>query len=121
MANVKIKGLSSLEAKLKKLEPLTREAASRGVGMAGEAVVSSAKRFVRKDTGELQRSINSRRVPIPYGARAVISTSVEHAIYNEFGTSKMSAQPFLQPALQSNKNKARKIVMTEIVKAHRSL
>ena len=121
MATVTVKGLSSLEAKLKKLEPLTRSALERGVGKAGENVVSHAKRFVRKDTGELQRSINSKPESTPNGAKATIGTNVEHAMYNEFGTSRMSAQPFLQPALQSNKNNARKLIMTEIAKAHRSL
>ena len=121
MATVTVKGLSSLEAKLKKLEPVTRSALERGVGRAGENVVSHAKRFVRTDTHELQRSINSNTESTTNGATAKIGTNVEHGIYNEFGTSKMSAQPFLQPALQSNKKHARKIIMTEIAKAHRSL
>ena len=50
------------------------------------------------DTGALRASITSK----PAGMRCDIGTNVEYAIYQEFGTYKMAAHPFLVPALKGN-------------------
>ena len=50
------------------------------------------------DTGRLQSSINVQHG----GNTAVISADTEYAVFVEFGTSKMAAQPYLVPALLSN-------------------
>lgn len=118
---VTIKGLSSLQAKLNKLEPVTRAAVERGVGLAGALVEGSAKNIVPVDTGHLRDSINSTSEPISDGAKATIGTNVEYAAYVELGTSRMQAEPYLHPALQKNKDKAKNLIMTEIVKAHKGL
>jgi len=56
-------------------------------------------------TGTLKRSIN-RRIE---RRRALIGSNVEYAPYVEMGTSKMSAKPYLRPALESNWSEIRKI------------
>lgn len=121
MAKVTIKGLSRLQAKLDKLDPLTRGAVSRGVQLAGALVEGSAKNLAPVDTGALRSSVHTAGKSTSSGAEASIGTNVEYAIYQEFGTSKMQAQPFLKPALQKNKAKAKTIIQTEIVKAHKSI
>lgn len=121
MATVSIKGLSRLQAKLKKLDPLTRGAVSRGVQLAGVLVEGSAKTAAPVDTGRLRGSIHTTGKSTPNGAEASVGTNVEYALYQELGTSKMQAQPFLKPALQKNKAKAKTIIQTEIVKAHKSI
>lgn len=118
---VTIKGLSSLRAKLTKLEPVTRAAMSRGVQKGGLLVEGDAKLIVAVDTGELRDSLHTEVTTTPNSATATTGTNVEHGPYIELGTSKMSAQPFLQPALQKNKKPATKIVMNEIRKAYKGL
>lgn len=52
------------------------------------------------------------------GKRSVIlGTNVHYAPYNEFGTSKKEAQPFLRPALADHVDKYSKIVQNELKKA----
>ena len=121
MATVTIKGLSSLEAKLKKLEPLTRDAMATGVAKAGLLVEGAAKRIVPVDTSALRNSIYTNEFSSGNSASAMIVAPLDYAMYVELGTSRQQAQPYLQPSLQKNKNNARKLVMTEIAKAHRSL
>ena len=121
MATVTVKNLGRLQAKLKKLDPLTREAILTGVNLAGLLVEGTAKNIVPVDTGELRDSINTNSKAIPSGAEATVGTNKEYALYVELGTSKMQAQPYLKPALQKNKDKAKKLITTEIVKAHKSI
>lgn len=118
---ITIKGLGSLQAKLKKLDPLTRAAISSGVIKAATKVEGDAKLLSPVDTGALRSSINVSGMSIPDGAKAEIKTNMEYAPYVEFGTSRQQAQPYLQPALQKNKQAAKKIIMSEIVQAHRGL
>lgn len=118
---VTIKGLGSLQAKLKKLDPVTRTAIGIGVQKAALKVEGDAKTRSPVDTGALRRSINTSGRSLPNGAQAEVTTNLEYAPYVELGTSRQQAQPYLQPALQRNKDTARKIIMTEIVKAHRGL
>jgi HK97 gp10 family phage protein len=59
------------------------------VGSAG------AKKRARVDTGEMRRGIIARR--IKGGARVLMTT--DHDIFNEFGTSRMPAQPMLRPSM----------------------
>lgn len=118
---ITIKGLSSLQYKLKKLDPITHNAAAIGVSLAGMAVEGTAKNTVPVKTGELKGSINGRTQRTANGATATVGTNKEYASHVEFGTSRQAAQPYLQPSLQKNKDKARKIIINEIVKAHRGL
>ena len=47
--------------------------------------------------------------PNPDKNSVIIGTNVEYAPYVELGTSKMAAQPFLNPALEANKDNIKKI------------
>lgn len=68
------------------------------ISKGAETVCESAKSLCPVDTGRLQSSINVQSG----GNTAVISADTEYAAFVEFGTSKMSAQPYLVPALLSN-------------------
>ena len=68
------------------------------IGQGAQTVCESAKSLCHVDTGRLQSSINVQ----PGGNTAVISADTEYAVFVEFGTSKMAAQPYLVPALLSN-------------------
>lgn len=118
---VTIKNLGRLQAKLDKLDPVTRNALAQGVSLAGAKVEGDAKSASPVDTGALRRSISGRTEKTFDGAEATIGSSLEYAAYVELGTSRQRAQPYLKPALQKNKNAARKLIMTEIVKAHKGL
>lgn len=58
-------------------------------------IVRDAKRNAPVDTGRLQSSIDKTRA----ADRVIIYADTEYAPFVELGTSKMSAQPYLRPAL----------------------
>jgi HK97 gp10 family phage protein len=62
---------------------------------AAKAGSAGAKRRARVRTGEMRNAVKARR--IVNGARVMGGT--DHDVYNEFGTSKMSAQPFIRPSM----------------------
>lgn len=70
---------------------------------ATQLVQRTAKQMSPVDTGYLKRSI--QRDTKGKGSDAVgrVSTTTEYAIYQEFGTSKMTAQPFMFPALDAHR------------------
>lgn len=85
----------------------------KGLTLAALAVQAQASRLAPKDTRNLSNSIAYNVTD----EDAIIGTNVEYAPYQEFGTSKMSAQPFLEPALHNNKKKIEHLIKGEIAKA----
>ena len=69
--------------------------------LTGAALIveAAAKNLSPVDTGNLRGSITHEINP----DHAKVGTNVEYAPYVEYGTSKMSAQPYLRPGLDSNK------------------
>lgn len=66
---------------------------------AGMAVEGYAKDLAPVDTGNLRNSITTE----PSGDKEVkVRTGVEYAIYQELGTYKMAAQPFLRLGIENN-------------------
>ena len=67
------------------------------------SVESTAKQNIKNnktvDTGRLLGSINTKLAKVSTNATAEVGTNVEYANYIEYGTSKMGAKPFLNPAL----------------------
>lgn len=76
-------------------------------------VERDAKKFSPVDTGRLRSSI-THRLGNNY---AEVGTSVEYGIYQEFGSSKMRAQPFLTPAFEANKEKIKARLAAVVKKA----
>ncbi len=69
-----------------------------------------AKRMAPVDTGRLQQSITHEIEKKPKEIIGRVGTNVEYAVYVEYGTSVMSAQPFLRPSLKKNLGKIRQIL-----------
>lgn len=86
------------------------EKLSKGVAQGGKIVEANAKAMCPVSTeetrpggphGELRRSITSQSD----GLTCEVGTNKEYAMYVEFGTCKMAAQPYLVPALVENEDK----------------
>lgn len=96
---------------LKKMSPAIQQALARFLTKAGLVIKSSAKALAPVDTSNLRGSISSR----PEGIRQVIiGPNVDYAIYQEFGTKYMKAQPYMRPALEDNLGNIRDIFIREI-------
>lgn len=69
-----------------------------------------AKREVRVDTGRLRASITHEVEKTKNEIIGRVGSNVEYAIPQEYGTSKMSAHPYLRPALEKNKGKIKQLL-----------
>lgn len=82
----------------------------KGVALAGKEVEGEARAKAPVDTGRLRESITSS----PDGLSCEVGTNVEYAIYQEFGTYKMKAHPFLIPALKDKSEEVKQIIKDSI-------
>lgn len=127
MLSVELKGSAELQRRLSALGATVRgEALSAGLRAAAFRVEFYARAGARVDTGFMRSSIYTKtdrfsgyssagqagtgamlpEADLPNTGPgeyvAVIACGAEYGIYNEYGTSRMSAQPFMRPALNDH-------------------
>lgn len=107
MSKFHIDGVDDLLRKLGKLSGGVKPAAEVAVVAGAQPINNQAKVNAPVLTGNLRRSLH---VGDPGWSGTVVSveigTDVEYAPYQEFGTSRNAAQPFLRPAVDSMKGQA---------------
>ena len=90
---------AKLDAIVANLHPGTaRIVNTYGTAMAGKAAI-----LTPKDTHALESSILAES-KMSGAAKYTIQDGVEYGVYQELGTSRMAAQPFLVPAIESLAN-----------------
>lgn len=112
--SMKFEGLTSLLRELERLEnkalaeSVRAEALNKGAEILKEEVIKQApKRF-----GELKKSISIT----PENEKVVVHTGdAFYAHFLEFGTTKMSAKPFMEPAFNAKKEEIQE-AMAEVIK-----
>ncbi|MBB6716365.1 HK97-gp10 family putative phage morphogenesis protein [Clostridium gasigenes] len=133
MAVSQIVGLDKLMAKLTKLGGNVDLALEKGIKQATKQVQATAKELCPVDTNELRGSIVASTKKDKSGTIGKVSTNCAHAVYMEFGTGQkgeaspsppkshkdvsyredwkgVKAQPYLYPALTSNKDNIQRIL-----------
>ena len=113
--SVKVKGLKSLERRLKKNASLSdvKSVVSKHGSQMQQKMVQNAdfhghyegKKFV-KPTGATRRSIHGEKIQGGFGYEAGPTT--HYSPYLEFGTRFMEAQPFVKPSFDEQKGKFKK-------------
>jgi HK97 gp10 family phage protein len=100
----KISGGKELADELVRLGPkVARNIGGKAVRAATSPIVKEMKRLVPKDTRKLERSITARMGRTESGKVSAFvgfkrpRSRIAHLL--EFGTSKMSAKPFIRPAM----------------------
>ena len=78
------------------------ESVHRAVQIASLFIERRAKQLAPVDNGDLKRSINTVMKTNKNQSRqlGVVGTNIEYAVFQEFGTKFMPAQPYLGPALE---------------------
>lgn len=89
----------------------TDQAIRRALHICGDVAQGHAFDYCPKRTGTLARSIVHN--PIDNNTE-MIGTAVEYAPYVELGTIKMTAKPYLRPAVERHRNEYRQIIETEL-------
>lgn len=94
VARLDVTGLDRIRANL-------RPKASRIIRETGFKVASDAAMGAPVDTGALRNSILAESAPVN-DYLFMVQDGVEYGIFQELGTSRMAAQPFLVPAVEAN-------------------
>ncbi len=89
---------------------LIKDAVQKSLTEAATIVEATAVTLAPYKTGTLRNSI-TKKVGNEY---AIVGTNLDYAIYVEYGTAKMSARPFMRPALDNNRNRIVKIFKKNI-------
>lgn len=77
---------------------LAHERAEAAIAKAAADIEAQAKARAPVDTGLLRSSIN--QPPTGDSMRRVVESPVNYSVYQEYGTSKMPAQPYMTPAVE---------------------
>lgn len=96
---------------LKELQVAKRQALE-AMGLQAEGY---AQFYAPVDTGRLQNSISHKVID---ENSVAIGTNVEYAPYQELGTSRMSAHPFLKPACMNHVDEYREIAKQALKDVH---
>lgn len=89
------------------------EAKKRALEIMGGKAESYAKQLAPVDTGRLRNSITHAQID---ENTEVIGSNVEYAPYQELGTSRMAAHPFLRPAAENHAEEYKEIWLNELRK-----
>lgn len=117
MAQIKltVQGLNKLIANYRKRADAIN--ARHMVVIATAAVHAQADKLAPRDSGHLAGSLTPSVDGNKDVAEGAVSTNVPYAAYQEFGTSRHRAQPYLRPAVRIVKPKIDNMVINEIRKA----
>lgn len=99
MAGIEILGKEELAEFLNKHSKTVLEGSKKAVKKYGSLLQTYTKYAAPVDTGTLMRSIKLDIAD--EGLSAVVYPTAHYAMYVEYGTRYMNAQPFLKPSLQS--------------------
>ena len=116
---IEIKGLDSLMSKLNAMGGNVIDALGEAVATTGIVAQADARAFVAVDTGALKASISSDIDFTETSVEATVFTNNPYALYQEMGTVKMAAHPYMMPALNDNKSTFEYLAKRELNKAIR--
>ena len=101
MSSIKITGIDKLQMKLKKNVQMSD--VKKVVRKNGSELQKKAQKNAPVDTGTLQRSITLEITDSEKTAE--VEPTVDYGAYVELGTRFMTAQPYLKPAFNEQKEK----------------
>lgn len=133
-----VQGLSALKSRFDAIPKAVREAVKAEMEKQAEAVVEMMRRLAPRDQGDLIKSINWTWGDAPKGAMTVGkvhgreygtmritiyaggSKDSFHAVFQEFGTRKMAANPFFFPAWRTRRKRIKAGISRAMNKAIRA-
>jgi len=103
--------VAAMKAKLSLLRASLPDAEEAKMKRIVLQIERDAKSIAPVDTGNLRASIESRVIRNNDGKiTGVVGSNVKYAPFQEFGTSKMGAQPYLRPAVEKNRETVRELL-----------
>lgn len=116
--NVKWSGLDSLMEQLGATEAATIEAAASAMKLTTGQVQATAKQVAPKRTGYMANNISVESVKkTATSVTGTVNAKADYSSFVEFGTYKMSAQPFIRPAVSAAQSLFIKTTMDKLKEA----
>ena len=112
--DIDFRGIERLQKAMRRAPVLIAEELGTAVRDLVLLVEAEAKKRCPVDTGLLRASITP---VIESWAAGYVGTNTAYAPFVEYGTSKMPAQPFLEPAFEEGRKQASKIFGAAIARA----
>lgn len=103
MITMQLTGQRALTRVLDQYEARVRRAVIQVIATFALAVEAGAKRNAPVDTGNLRATIRTDLERLATDLVALVVAGASYAAFVEFGTSRMSAKPFLFPALEAER------------------
>ncbi len=88
-----------VRSRIPQLTAAANALAAAATAKAAHDMVAIAQTKARVDTGNMKNSINAQGE----GTKWAVHSPAEYSVFNEYGTSKMGAQPFMTPAAEQVK------------------
>ena len=117
MADIELTGVDEILNKLQQMGINISRLENKALKNAAEPVLQDAKANVPVRTGKLKKGLKITNVKKKEGVKYILvgvdrgdNSEIFYEKFIEFGTSKMSARPFLQPAYEKNKDNIRKTI-----------
>ena len=104
--DIDLRRIARLQTAMRQVPELIAEELATAVRDLVLLVEAEAKKLCPVDTGKLRASITP---VIESWAAGYVGTNTHYAPYVEYGTRKMDAQPFLEPAFLEGKRRASKV------------
>ncbi|NFL36786.1 HK97-gp10 family putative phage morphogenesis protein [Clostridium botulinum] len=117
MASIEVQGVDELLNKLQSIGANVGKLENKALKNAAEPVLQDAKANVPIKTGKLKKGLKITNVKRKEGSKYILvgvdrgdNSEIFYGKFIEFGTSKMSAKPFLQPAYEKNKDNIKRTI-----------
>lgn len=117
MADISLNGVQEILDKLQQIGANVGKLENKALKNAAEPVLDDAKSNVPVNTGKLKEGLDISNIKKKDGVKYVNvgitksdNSEIFYGKFIEFGTSKMPARPFLQPAFEKNKNTVKNII-----------
>ncbi|WP_196007900.1 HK97-gp10 family putative phage morphogenesis protein [Clostridium tyrobutyricum] len=117
MANIELTGVDEILNRLQQIGSNVGRLENKALKNAAEPVLEDAKANVPVRTGRLKKGLKITNVKKKEGIKYILvgvdrgdNSEIFYGKFIEFGTSKRTAHPFLQPAYEKNKNTIKEII-----------
>ncbi|HEY5576209.1 MAG TPA: HK97-gp10 family putative phage morphogenesis protein [Clostridiaceae bacterium] len=118
-SEISLEGVDALINRLNAMNVNVNKLVNTALQAAAEPVLADAKstsEFVDR-TGKLRKGLKTSNVQTKDGMKYILvgvdkadNSKIFYGKFIEFGTSKMPARPFMQPAFEKNKNEIERII-----------
>ncbi len=114
----KLSGVQALFMNFKHIQQAVLDDMESIIKRAAEKIREDAEKLAPERTGRLAGSIEIKKLEITKDEIRIgvgpVGKDVFYWYFVEYGTSKMSAQPYLRPAFENNKDAVKREIMREI-------